>query len=237
MTQQNLPLAALDIGRNQKCTRIDEEKLLKVIIVAKQHPLTLGELDVALEIELNSTFPTSYADLDLEGDEKRKKWVRKSCGLFVSIIDSRVYLIHQTAKEFLVRHKDDIFEPQGWKHSIDLENAHQTLSKICIMHLHFQDFQDYRMPTNRRRSYYKHRAPAYVEKYSFLDYSASHWIDHVQEAHMDRSIWVSKAAELCDVGDGSSSIWSCIYSTSIYHPYIPSGPSTKTIRTALVSGI
>lgn len=28
--------------------------------------------------------------------------IRAMCGLFLSIVDSKVYLIHQTAKEFLI---------------------------------------------------------------------------------------------------------------------------------------
>lgn len=70
------------------------------IIVAAHQPLDLSEIDVALEIHEGSK---SFRDLHLEGSEKRKQWIRDACGLFVSVIDSRLYLIHHTAREFLIR--------------------------------------------------------------------------------------------------------------------------------------
>ncbi len=41
---------------------------------------------------------TSYEDLDLVGEEQYRIIVRNLCGLFVSVIDSKIYLVHQTAR-------------------------------------------------------------------------------------------------------------------------------------------
>jgi hypothetical protein len=87
-----------------KCQQQDEAKRVLHIIVAALRPLTLNEIDVALEIKPDSK---SYNDLDLEGDEKRKAWIRAACGIFVNVVDSRIFLIHQTAREFLVRKNTD----------------------------------------------------------------------------------------------------------------------------------
>lgn len=209
-----------------KCKQEEAKRVLQ-IIVAAQRPLTLSEIDVALEIGPRSI---SYKALDLEGDAKRKKWISKSCGLFVSIVDSRVYLIHQTAREFLIRENNEISGPQEWRHSIDLQKAHQVLSEICVTHLLFREFQEYRIPTNVDEPYFTGGSPAihaYVKKYAFLDYSARHWIFHVQEAHTDDLNWVSKIATLCDIGDGLSYTWFCTYSMSTYLPYMLTRQSTK----------
>ncbi|KAF2494972.1 hypothetical protein BU16DRAFT_590252 [Lophium mytilinum] len=96
-----------------KCVQEHAKTVLQIILVA-QRPLTLSEIDVALAIEPEST---CHEDLDLEGEQGRKEWLRDACGLFISVVDSRVYLIHQTAKEFL-----------SWHHSIDLHDANLVLS-------------------------------------------------------------------------------------------------------------
>ena len=194
--------------------RCEKKKATKVlqILVAAQRPLTVSEADVALEIGLDST---SYGDLDLEGDSDRKEWIRESCGLFVSIVDSRMFLIHQTAREFLVRKNNEMPRPQGWRHSIDLQRAHQVLSEICVTYLFFSEFQGYTISANHDEDYFPGRTSAvreYAEKYAFLDYSANHWIVHVQEANNNSCKWVSKTAKLCDIGDARSCAWFWVYS-------------------------
>ncbi|KAB8077793.1 hypothetical protein BDV29DRAFT_188489 [Aspergillus leporis] len=51
--------------------------------------------------------PRSYDDLteELESEEHSKITLRDLCGLALVAIDRKVYLLHQTAKEFLVRNK------------------------------------------------------------------------------------------------------------------------------------
>lgn len=50
----------------------------------------------------------SYEDLDLVGEEQYRIIVRNLCGLFVSVIDSKIYLIHQSAREFLILNQNFI---------------------------------------------------------------------------------------------------------------------------------
>jgi len=102
-------------------SRKKDAKRILQLVVAAQRALTLSEIDVALEIQTDSK---SYQCLDREGDAERKDWIRDSCGLFVSIVDSRVFLIHQTAREFLVQKKNMIQSQERWRHSIDPRHAH-----------------------------------------------------------------------------------------------------------------
>ncbi|KAJ4303376.1 hypothetical protein N0V90_002269 [Kalmusia sp. IMI 367209] len=192
--------------------RSEQKETMKVlqIIVAARRPLTLSEIDVALEIDPESE---SYAVLDLEGKEGRRKWIQQACGLFVSVIDSRVFLIHQTAREFLVRKDSQRLLAQEWRHSIDLQTAHQVLSKICITHLLFEEFQDF---CNLIRGNGTYTSPSqvakeYAEKFALLDYSARHWIYHVQEANLDSCRWISRILKLCDIKNRSSCVWVNIY--------------------------
>jgi hypothetical protein len=115
----------------QRCDREDKEdgKRLLEIIVAAQRPLTLSEIDVALEVGPETR---RCSDLDIEGAASRKRWIRKACGLFLKIIDSRVFLIHPTARDFLLRQPNEDVNPDGWRHSIDLRDAHQAIALKCI---------------------------------------------------------------------------------------------------------
>jgi ankyrin repeat domain-containing protein 50 len=75
------------------------KKLLYIIVVAAR-PLSLQEMALALAIKENHQL---YNDLELEPEGRFCNTVRELCGLFVTIIDSKIYLLHQTAREFLVR--------------------------------------------------------------------------------------------------------------------------------------
>ena len=52
------------------------------------------------------------------------------CGLFVKIIDQKVYLIHQTAREFLVSQGQLLAK---WKHAFDPVQSELVLATSCIL--------------------------------------------------------------------------------------------------------
>ena len=115
------------------------------IIVAAQRPLTLSELNIAVSIDENSQEDASEdpaGNLDLESEGPFYERLRNMCGLFIAKVDSKVYLIHQTARDFLVaRGANDRFpEPSGsrphiWKQSLHLGDSHSILAKICLTYL------------------------------------------------------------------------------------------------------
>ena len=110
------------------------KKLLSIILSASR-PLTLRETNVAMTIEASST---SYDDLDIVSEDKWKVIIKNLCDLFVTIVDSRVYLIHQTAREFLLSDPEpailnpDRAHSQQWKHSVSLKESHFNVARICI---------------------------------------------------------------------------------------------------------
>jgi hypothetical protein len=56
-------------------------------------------MNIALTIEYHHK---SYNNLNLDNEARFKDLVRNLCGLFVTIVDQKIYLIYQTAKEFLI---------------------------------------------------------------------------------------------------------------------------------------
>ncbi|KAF2175634.1 hypothetical protein K469DRAFT_679773, partial [Zopfia rhizophila CBS 207.26] len=110
----------------------DKRKAKKLlhIIVAATRPLTLTEMNIALAIEDHHQ---SYEDLRLSNHARFDSTVRNLCGLFVNVIDQKVYLIHQTAKEFLVAR--NTASTDGWKHSLNLVESALLIARTCITYL------------------------------------------------------------------------------------------------------
>ncbi|KAK3941240.1 ankyrin repeat-containing domain protein, partial [Diplogelasinospora grovesii] len=161
-----------------------EAKRLLHIVVAAAQPLTLKEMSLALALKEGHQ---SYSDLDLTFDaiseQRFRNRVRNLCGLFVTIIDSRIYLLHQTAREFLIRHVAEDPDPPvnthlGWKHSLRLQESHYILAEICIQHLLFADFE-----TAAFQGGGDEQLSQYAENHVLLDYSARNWVKHLHESH------------------------------------------------------
>ena len=113
-------------------------RLLHVVLGAER-PLTLAEMNIAMTIDgeiLESGCCKTYEALSLEPEDDFRKLVRNVCGLFINVAGSRIYLIHQTAKHFLVQTQPDkIPEPCAWKHSFDPVESNLMILKICISYI------------------------------------------------------------------------------------------------------
>jgi hypothetical protein len=196
---QNTPRTIFDAYEKilERCKGKDTKKILQIVVAARR-PLTLSEIDVALAISANSN---SYKDLDREGDDRRrKKYIRDSCGLFVGIVDSHVFLIHQTAREFLLQRKDGEPSRETWAHSINVQDAHRVLSEICITHLLFEEFQALYRRIDSDWSHAAMKTSAaldLLEKYDFTEYSAAYWMSHVRVSNIEGGLWLMKIANLC----------------------------------------
>ncbi|KAK6356069.1 hypothetical protein TWF718_000443 [Orbilia javanica] len=157
-----------------KSSNVEEAKKLLQIVIAAARPLTLEEMSLALALKDEHQ---SYRDLDLK-PERFREYVRDLCGLFV-IINSKIYLLHQTVKEFLVQ--NDLENPTKcdlkWKHSIQLPDSHKALAEICIQHLLFAEFEADPLTENATLS-------QYIGTHVFLDYSANHWTTHVHKSQI-----------------------------------------------------
>jgi len=156
----------------------------------------------------------SYSDLNLKPEDRFRESVRDICGLFVTITDSRIYLLHQTAKEFLIRN-DDKTHPQsvhtdpGWKHSLRPQDSHQILTEICMQHLLFAELEAHPLENDAMLS-------QYVGSHVFLDYSAKHWTTHLHGSNMEVDDAATQTMlRLCDSSSKRCMTWFRIYWTSI----------------------
>ncbi|EXL39845.1 hypothetical protein FOCG_17555 [Fusarium oxysporum f. sp. radicis-lycopersici 26381] len=176
------------------------------IILATSRPLTLSEMNVAVNIDYTSQ---SIHDLDLEDDEHFKIRLRSWCGLFVSIHHGKIYFLHQTAREFLLT---DLALPitassmLRWHRSITTQDAHAVLAELCVLYLNFFNSNVSLLIDADLGSGYS------FDRYAFLDYSAQNWGAHFREASiMDDDTIVPLALRICDPGSKSYSVWFIMY--------------------------
>lgn len=159
-------------------------KKILLIICGARRPLTIHEMAIALGITLQ---PESSNIRGAQLDPARlSSLIRSLCGLFVIITDSRIHLLHQTAKDFLIR-SDSIADIGSLNslYPLSRTDTESTLAEICVRYLLMDDFRgsEYRFNLWRESDSEiedrpKHPIPGV---YTFLDYSAKHWGRHVRD--------------------------------------------------------
>jgi ankyrin repeat domain-containing protein 50 len=202
------------------------QKLLCIIVAAKR-PLTLKEMNIALAIEDHHR---SYEDLDLKNEARFETTVRNLCGLFVSVIDQKVYLIHQTAKEFLIAKSEAVVS--RWQHSIDLVASELLMTRTCMTYLMFTVFDDgfvskttrYELDESDNSS-----VKQQTEKHVYLSYAALFWATHYREAQIRATYEISQSVlEICDTHSPRFQNWFDVY-WNIVDPHSAAPQFTSTI--------
>jgi hypothetical protein len=213
--------AILSKVRDKKRAR----KLL-CLVVAAARPLTLKEMNIALAIEDDHR---TYKDLDLDLDNKRRleDTVRHLCGLFVSVIDQKVYLIHQTAKEFLLAQTEIC--SGGWKYSITPAESELVIARTCITYLLFTEFgSDFDMGggTQSKRD---SKAKTIIENHHFVSYAASQWAAHFRKAQVGIEDGILQSClNTCDTQSQRYRNWFFIY-WNLVHRYESTPQFTSSI--------
>jgi ankyrin repeat protein len=222
----NLPQTvdeAYDRILSKSCNSKMAKKILHIVVAAAR-PLTLKEMNLALAIQESHQ---SYNDLDLRPEDRFSHDVRDFCGLFVTIIDSRIYLLHQTVKEFLVQNNIAnspryVHRDLKWKHSLWLQESHRIIAEICVWHLLFVEFED--SPLNR--SGYLSQ---YIEDHIFLDYSAKHWAAHLRKLQIGIQDGMAESIRIiCDIRSARWLTWFRVYWSSTDMNF-PSGFTTLMV--------
>ncbi|KAF8540576.1 hypothetical protein BDD12DRAFT_833045 [Trichophaea hybrida] len=212
-TMPNSLDAVYDIILAQSPNIEDTRKMLHIIVAAAR-PLTLQEMAVSFAIKLSDK---SYDDLDLEPDISST--IRDLCGLFVRVIDSKIFLVHQTAKEYLYNAvaPSSPAQTQGpWKYSFHPIESNRLLSTICMTYLLFEDFgktPPY-IPANIPLDFLDVSDIDEEGRYNFcgehdlLNYAAQYWVAHAQSANIsDKNELLASAMKLCEARDTRFRMW------------------------------
>ena len=186
------------------------------IIVGARRPLTTSEMAMALGI-LRRRGPQSFTEFKI-AENRLKGLIRDLCGLFVFINHSKIYLIHQTAKEFLVQR--GLEEVTGlWRHSLNPSESEAMMARICVEYLSLDELyhiapakiskgryalRHHKILEDRRQSKMGEEHEIKV----LLLYSSEHWTTHFRNASFElKDAVVSKARELCRVEGNQFQLW------------------------------
>ena len=181
-------------------------KLLHIIVGAET-ALTLEELNVAMSIEEDCR---SYKDLELESAGAFEIRVKSICGLFIYTDRSKVFLIHQTAKEFLRWNQDVSETPTGmWQNSLRPEDSNSLLAGICMSLLMFDDFETDPLSAEGLDHHVSTvQLERYCDSHVLLKYASQWWTKHLKSSLPERQIALfHDTARLCKVSSRRCWTW------------------------------
>lgn len=222
------------ILRRVPLDKVSDVRTILQIIVAARRPLTIQEMAMALGIAKMSSSQCSQSPsrvgLNLDGlDEK----IRQLCGLFVFINNSRIYLIHQTAREFLTdiaSRSDDL----DW--SFKRSETDRLMVVICVKYLLLtgtvDDSSQNNVDVHRLEQDANSEGSDKTDRHIFLDYAAKNWGLHFREGCVgsDDAI-VPLAAKLCDPTSKANMVWFKVYQRTRSHIMTP-GACTSLVLAA-----
>ncbi|KAF4340141.1 ankyrin repeat domain protein [Fusarium beomiforme] len=178
-------------------------RMLHLIIAAKR-PLAVGEMIVALALEKHHK---SFYELDLEPEDRFRDKIRDICGL-VTVSDSRIFLLHQTVKEFLIAvgHANLASSfSQSWKQSVHSGEPNLTLTNICLWCLLLDH------PTKNTPDVDPPPSTS-SKRNTFINYAAKHWADHFIRLPLhNQKDMANVALEVCDARRPCFLAWFPVY--------------------------
>jgi ankyrin repeat protein len=200
-------------------------KRLLHIVLAAEKPLSVEELSLAMAIEREGQ---PHDDI-LESTEPAKRFkstLRNICGLILVVVDNRVYLLHQTVKEFLVRKSsdaDDSESSSNWARAFPVAESNKFLAEICVWYLDTLSKWDLDAALirfldsppkefNYARTQHLDAASKLSSLYVLLHYSIVCWAHHFREAcfrSQDRMTIL--ASHLCTPTSKFYKIWVMSY--------------------------
>ena len=144
------------------------------IILAATTPLHIRQLYPALVIATRKSGQGGRLEMiPKKEDDEVTEYLKTISGNFVSILDHRVYLLHQTARDFLVAtdgpgitpqvsptHKDGI-----WIRGFKPTDSHALFARTCMTSLLFED--------------YNQKEVEYYNQALFFHYAARSWVSHL----------------------------------------------------------
>ncbi|KAH0353297.1 purine and uridine phosphorylase, partial [Aureobasidium melanogenum] len=189
-------------------------KLILQIIVGARRPLVVGEMALALGLAISKQYVTSE-DAQIDPDHLEKQ-LRHWCGLFVFVNHSRIYLIHQTAREFLVarEHTQMLGGLQNslWKYSLEQIETERMMAEICIRCLNLEDLKLLLDDDHLDESNQSQRC-----REEFAEYCCEWWVTHYRcsESATGKDTY-RDALKLYDKGGKTYSTWATHFDKELH---------------------
>lgn len=153
--------------------------ILKCVIAARR-PLTRRELAMAHSLDLQSLEESTVPTQDIV-DEMQDSF--KCCEALLQLdpVTHSINLVHQSAKEFLLRNNNSIQESSWSRYRVDMEEANLLMFKLCWRYLGMDEFnQGYLVfqRTTDNQLVENTLSPEVIEKHCFLEYALKEWWQH-----------------------------------------------------------
>ncbi|KAJ5806268.1 uncharacterized protein N7503_003870 [Penicillium pulvis] len=198
----------------RRCRHPDLARQLLHIILAAREPLAVDDMKIATALASDFKY-RSYEEIGTERLDAFEMRIKNVCGLLVTIDNGSVFLIHQTAKEFLITDDYTSHRSDTWKHSFSPLDSETLLAKICISLLSFTHFLKAPLTIDDSDDEPHKKVSEYTKDNPFLEYAAMNWVEHCQEAMLGEDPeWVSSMLFLCSVERPAFRTWYAIYQIS-----------------------
>lgn len=169
---------------------VAQQKLLTWVVFAKQ-PLTLAELQdaIAIQNDCSTLKSTMRHRIDLTEEN-----ITSAAGVILEIKEDRLYLIHQSAKEFLLNSSH--LASAAW---CDMLRPNLYLAKVCMQYLLIADFA-------QAVSHGGAHIHELSERHAFLMYASRNWYRHIRS---EDSIGILSdfIRRLTELSSSTLSIW------------------------------
>ncbi|KAM0284145.1 hypothetical protein ACHAQH_002134 [Verticillium albo-atrum] len=228
------------------CTTANQDLMRTAmsLIIASQRPLTIREMNVAMQL---SPSAASFKDLvdDLLDDTQFEDALRQWCGLFIIIQESNIYLLHETGREFFTRPPSvQLPKPLAWQGSISLQQAHTTTAQVCIWALSLRDLLDDAgkpvllkpegLPIEELIDQTTYTLkPSHDDRYPFIAYACLNWAKHVRESEVPSSELGPLYNRLCEPSNALCQSWFGLYAFSRHLPVVLLNLDPVTLRVIL----
>ena len=119
----------------------ERSKAIFQIVIAARRPLTIRELQVASELAIGDYTTFDELESEILDDDAYVGVLNSLCGLLLTVYESRIYMIHQTAREFLVSKAEAAtFKISQWEGSIKVQDAEHLMARTCMRMLILEEF-------------------------------------------------------------------------------------------------
>jgi ankyrin repeat protein len=164
----NLPLPEMAIMFEELESGVgpDLEVFLEWVTVAYR-PLSVRELGIAVKIK-TSGLSTLWSTPNVEATHNSML----QCGGALKVKNDQVYLVHSTMKEFIYSNR-----LKG-----KLSEVHFKIAKACLIYLSFDGLKRGPLEGTRKSHCHEHYKKL-LEELPFLEYAASFWYRHLQDAN------------------------------------------------------
>ncbi|EGY17175.1 uncharacterized protein VDAG_00857 [Verticillium dahliae VdLs.17] len=221
-------------------------RLAMSLIIASERPLSLQEIDAAMQITADSTSLQETKEC-LSDSDQFEDALKQYCGLFIVIQAGHVYLLHETGREFFTR-PPAIQSAQSagsftWQGSISLQQAHTTIAHICMWALSLEDlvgedglsvFLDTDgSPSTKLLDRNSWSIVQPHTDYPFIMYACLNWGIHVRKAGILDHEMTSLYERLCDPAESMTVGWLRLYLTYHFIPFSPKNFDSLDVQVLL----